>query len=737
MGGQNCVSAAARLQEKLPPPLHLLVNLAFNFWWSWSPEVSSLFRVIDPKKWEEYDHNPVKLLNRVSFERLTQLSTEPYYCSRILVIAAQLEQYKQKINTWGSQFVPQFNQRQPIVYFSMEFGLHECLPTYSSGLGILAADYLKSASDLGLPIVGVSLIYHQSYSQQLDASSLQKEIICKHQLDELPLELCKKPNGECLTVTVPISDRIVKAQVWLARVGRVNLYLLDTNRQDNDPIDRKLTNQLYGGSRGTRIAQECLLGIGGVKLLQRLRLEPQVYHLNESHAAFALLELARWEMERTGQSFEEVKASVRSRCVFTTHTPVPAGHDTFSVKQMDRYFSHYWFQLGLDRREFLNLGNHSPEKFGLPFNMTVLALRLCGTANGVSKLNGQVCREMWSILYRDRPVEKVPIGHVTNGVHVRTWTAPLMANLYAQYLSEDWMNHVTDAQMWARIDEIPDREFWWRHQRLKEHLIAFTRSHVRQVRERRSESSEVIAQADSLLDPKALTIGFARCFSTYKRGDLILHDPEKVRAILTNASRPVQMIIAGKAHPADEESKRIIQRLISFCHHSDLQNRLLFIEDYNMQVAKKLVQGVDVWLHNPERPQEASGTSGQKVILNGGINCSVLDGWWYEVYQASPDGKGINGWAIGKANSTDSREEQNQEDVEALYKLLEEEIIPCYYEQDDEGIPRRWIEMMKASIKTIAPYFNTDRMVAEYVQKMYLSQYKAGVELAISKTITH
>lgn len=729
MSGQNSLSAADRLQNKLPPPLHLLVELAFNFWWSWSSELTCLFSEIDTQKWEEYHHNPVRLLETVSSERLTQLATEPYYCSRILAVATQFKQYKQKTNTWASKFAPQFSHRQPIAYFSMEFGLHQCLPTYSGGLGILAADHLKSASDLGLPMVGVSLLYHQGYSQHLNTSGLQEEITHEYQFDELPLELCKKQNRECLTVTVPIGDRPVKAQVWLARIGRVNLYLLDTNLQDNNPIDRKLTNQLYGGNRGTRIAQECLLGIGGVRLLQRLGLEPQVYHLNEGHAAFALLELARGEIERTDKSFDEVKASVRSRCVFTTHTPVPAGHDTFSVEQMERYFNRYWPQLGLEQTEFLNLGNHLPEEFGQTFNMTVLALRLCGIANGVSKLNGEVCRQMWSVLYRDRPVEEVPISHITNGVHARTWTAPLIADLYTYYLGEDWADRVMDTQMWAKVDQIRDHELWWRHQHLKENLITFTRSRIQQARERRGESPVAVAAVEHLLNPKVLTIGFARRFSTYKRGNLIIQDPERAMRILSNPSRPVQMIIAGKAHPSDEESKRIIQRLIELSHHPDIQNRLVFIEDYDIHIAKQLVQGVDVWLNNPEQPKEASGTSGQKVALNGGINCSVLDGWWCEAYQASYNGKGINGWAIGKAYQADSKEQNQEGDAEALYKLLEDEIIPCYYERDEEGLPHRWIEMMKASIKTIAPYFNTDRMVAEYVQKVYLKQVTAAVEL--------
>ena len=448
-----------------------------------------------------------------------------------------------------------------------------------------------------------------------------------------------------------------------------------------------------------------------------ITIEPQIYHLNEGDAAFALLEVARQLMEHTGKSFNEVKDLVRDRCIFTTHTPVPAGHDTFSFEQMERYFSHYWSQLGLSREQFFNLGNEQPEDFGQPFNMTVLALRLCRAANGVSKRNGEVCRQMWSVLYRDRPVEEVPIGYITNGVHARTWTAPLIADLYAQYLHKDWANHVTDAQMWD-VNKIPAQELWWRHLRLKKCLIAYTRTRVQQARANRGESPESIAATERLLDPKVLTLGFARRFSAYKRGDLIIHDPERAKAIFNNLEKPVQIIFAGKAHPADEESKRIIQQLIEWSHNSHVQNRMVFVEDYDMHIAEKLVQGVDVWLNTPRRTQEASGTSGQKVSLNGGINCSVLDGWWCEAYQKGADGS-FNGWAIGHDN-TDDLEAQDAKDAESLYQLLEQEIIPCYYEQDDEGIPHRWVEIMKASIKTIAPYFNTDRMVAEYVTQMYL-----------------
>ncbi len=465
--------------------------------------------------------------------------------------------------------------------------------------------------------------------------------------------------------------------------------------------------------------------------MQRLGYQPQVYHLNEGHAAFAMLEVARMEMERTGKTFGEIKDIVRCKGVFTTHTPVPAGHDTFSAEQIDRHFSDYWPQLELSPQEFLALGSQPSSENGDSFNMTVLALRLCKSANGVSKINGEVCRQMWSSLYPDYSIDEVPIGHVTNGIHVCTWTAPLMTDLYAQYLGDDWTERVTDEQMWARVDRIPDREMWWRHQRLQERLIAFVRSYVQQTRQKRGDSAESIREAERLFNPNVLTVGFARRFSAYKRGNLIMSDPERARAILSNPERPVQFIFAGKAHPADEESKRIMQQLIEWSHHPDLKNRVVFIEDYDMHVAEKLVQGVDVWLNNPLRPKEACGTSGQKASFNGVINCSILDGWWPEAYQTTSDGKALNGWVIGDGTQVDDPQLQNQLEAESLYRLLEQEIVPCYHDRDPEGLPHRWIGMMKASIKTVAPHFNTSRMVKEYVQKVYLQPANAPEPMAV------
>lgn len=730
MNIQEALCPVAKLKAKLPRPLHSLAELAYNFWWSWSPERLSIFRTIDAEKWEQFHHNPVKLLEKVSYERLVQLAVDPHYLQRVKTLTTQFEQYIQQKDTWASQTAPEIGVEQPVAYFSIEYGLHQSLPLYAGGLGILAADHLKSASDLGLPLVGVGLLYRQGYfHQRFTSQGWQREDYVDYQFEELPTELLRDAQGEPLVVEIDIRQRQVKAQIWQVRVGRINLYLLDTDREDNEPIDCWITGQLYGGKQDTRIAQEMLLGIGGVKALQILGINPKVYHLNEGHAAFALLEVARQEIERTGQSFETVKAAVKDRCVFTTHTPVPAGHDTFSSDQITQSFCHYWSHLGLSRQEFLKLGSRRTGDPWEPFNMTVLALRLTRSTNGVSELNGKVCRQMWSSLYPDRSVEEVPIGHITNGVHARTYTALLISELYDKYLHPDWAARVTDVQMWAKVDEIPDQEIWWRHQLLKENLIAYARYRIQQVRQHRGEDAQLVQAAEHLLDPEALTIGFARRFSTYKRADLIIRDAERARQIFSNCDRPVQIIFAGKAHPADDEGKRLMQRIIKWSHHSDLWQRVVFIEDYDIHVATKLVQGVDLWLNLPRRTREASGTSGQKVCFNGGINCSVLDGWWCEGYQKGTDGKGINGWATGADychdDQADDQDAEDNYDSESLYRLLEEEIIPLYYDRDPEGLPRRWIEMMKASMKTVCPYFNTDRMLTDYITQVYLPGTKA------------
>lgn len=710
---------AAQLAAKLPFPLKRLADLAYNYWWSWTSDHVSIFRNIDPTQWQACGHNPVALLTGACPVRLSELATDPVYLRRVQRLVDQFDQYMSEGETWSSRVVPHISAQHPVAYFCAEFGIHESLPIYSGGLGILAGDHLKSASDLGIPLVGVGLLYRQGYfRQRLNRQGWQEDYYVNSQFENMPLELIRNGSGDPVLVELEIRDRRVKAQIWLARVGRVSLYLLDTDRDDNDQVDRWLTGHLYGGNSDTRIAQEVLLGIGGVRALEALGITPSICHLNEGHAAFATLEMTRLEIQKTGQSFYDAEKLVRDRSVFTTHTPVPAGHDAFTPDLMDSYFAHYWPTLKLSREQFLALG---ARRLGDPwetFSMTVLALRMCRTANGVSALHGEVSRKMWATLYPG-PVEKVPIGHITNGVHARTWTAPLMSDLYAQYLGEDWSNRIADPAVWAKVDAIPDEELWWRHQALKERLIAHVRDRMKAARRSRGESQENIDAVDRLLNPNCLTIGFARRFSQYKRGNLLLRDAQRALKIFGNPDRPVQIIFSGKAHPADEEGKRIIQKLMEWCHDPTIRDRVAFIEDYDIFTGQKLVQGVDVWLNNPRRPLEASGTSGQKVCFNGGINCSVLDGWWCEGYQAGPDGKGLNGWAIGEDAHTSDQELQDRIDSESLYHLLEEEIAPAYYDCDANGIPRRWIQFMKASIRTNSPLFNTDRMVADYVAKVY------------------
>jgi starch phosphorylase len=720
MTKERVMTAAEKLAQKLPLPLKRLADLAYNYWWSWTTDRVSLFRQINPDEWDRCDHNPVAILKSASSERLTQLTEDPSYIKQVKALAAQFDSYMSSSKTWASRVAPDITREHPVAYFCAEFGIHESLPVYSGGLGILAGDHLKSASDLGVPMVGVGLLYRQGYfRQRLNRAGWQEEFYLDNHFQNMPLELISDSAGAPLIVELQIRQRLVKVQIWRAQVGRVPLYLMDTDRSDNDPIDRWLTGHLYGGNQETRIAQEVVLGIGGVRVLKALGIEPSVYHLNEGHAAFCTLEVARNDIVKTGKSFYDIEADVRSRCAFTTHTPVPAGHDVFSSDLMDSFFANYWPQLGLSREQFLALGARRLGDPWEPFGMTVLALRLCRTANGVSELHGHVSRKMWTILYPDRPENKVPIGHITNGVHAPTWTAPLLSDLYAEYLGADWQSHLPDPLMWAKVDQIPDEELWWRHQVLKERLIAYTRAKVKLARQHRDESQNFIDAAEELLDPNVLTIGFARRFSPYKRGHLLIRDAERALRIFGNAQRPVQIIFAGKSHPRDEEGKRIIQRLMEWCKHPSILKRVAFIEDYDIYTGQKLVQGVDVWLNNPRRPLEASGTSGEKVCFNGGLNCSVLDGWWCEGYKTDASGKALNGWAIGEDAHTSDQELQDRIDAESLYRLLEQEIVPLFYDRDRNGIPHGWIKMMKESIKTNSPLFNTDRMIADYVVQVY------------------
>lgn len=723
------MTSVLRLKAKLPTPLVALADLAYDYWWSWTEERVSLFSTIDPSRWQACGHNPVALLEAVPLERLWQVAEDPYYLNRLRHLVSQFEAYRRQGQPvslggnrapWASQAAPQLSSDRPVAYFCIEFGLHESLPLYAGGLGVLAGDSLKSASDLGVPMVGVGLLYRQGYfHQHLNRSGWQEEHYTHCEVNHLPMELVRDEFGQPVTIKLDIRQRPVRVQVWRVQVGRSQLYLLDTDRSDNDPLDRRITGQLYGGNPETRLAQALVLGIGGVRMLYALDIEPMVYHLNGSHGAFGLLEVALRDLRYSEADFEAIAAQVRQRSVFTTHSPVSAASNVFAADLIESFLGGYWPHLGLSREDFLALGNRRPDDPWDLFSMTVLALRLSGKANGVSPRHGEICREMWQALYPDCTVDQVPIGAITNGVHAATWTAPLMSDLYRQYLGYDDPTPTTDPSRWSRVDAIPDDQLWQRHSLLKERLIAYTRDRVRTARHDRGEAADEIAAVDRLLDPAVLTLGFGRRFSPYKRGELLFSDLHRAIRILAHARRPIQIVFAGKANPTDDEGKRIIQRLMEWCRHPALRDRVAFIEDYDMAVAKLLLPGVDLWLNHPRRP-EASGTSGQKVALNGGLNCGTLDGWWAEAYRAGGAGQAANGWVIGKTNPATDPDSQNHQDADSLYDLLEHHIAPLYYQRDRAGLPRQWIAMMKASIRSCAPHYNSDRMVAEYLTQMYV-----------------
>ncbi len=710
------VMTSPELCPALPQALTSLCEIAHNYWWTWNEDHLTIFREMDPVLWQNCSHNPVQMLEEVSYLRLAALATDVNYLATVEKTVKAFEHYQKSEDTWAKRNMHSYDWQKPIAYFCAEYGLHESLPTYSGGLGMLAADHLKSASDLGVPLVAIGLLYRQGYfQQQLDAQGWQQEHYEDADFSKLPITPVKDTEGALLKVEVFMRQRRVNARVWRVDVGRIPLYLLDTDVDENDPIDRWITAHLYGGHTDTRIAQEVLLGIGGIRLLRQLGLDPSVYHMNEGHAAFLTLELLRNYLEQ-GLDFQTAETKVKNQCIFTTHTPVPAGHDAFSPDEMDPFFAHYWPKLKLSREAFLKLGARHQNDAWESFNMTVLALRYARAANGVSKLHGQVSRQMWHVLYPDKPEDEVPITSITNGVHARTWIAPLFWDLYNRYLGRDWVEHMSDPKTWAKVDDIPDAELWQCKAALRERLVSFARHRVLRSRRERHESDERIQAVGALLNPKILTIGFARRFSTYKRANLILKDLERVTQIFSSLERPVQIIFAGKAHPRDDGGKRLIQKIFEWADHSVICNRVAFIENYDAYVGRNLVQGVDVWLNNPRRPLEASGTSGQKVGYSGGLNLSVLDGWWPEGYN------GTNGWAIGEATDGLDPAEQDEQDAQSLYDQLEHEVIPLFYDRGPDDIPHRWIARVKAAMKTLNPVFNTDRMLVEYVTRLYEPQ---------------
>jgi len=699
----------------LPATLQPLERLAWNYWWSWAPDGAELFRDLDPGLWLQCEQNPRALLAQVSDLRLAQMAADPTFSDRVRRLAERFDSYMSDPRLSPRLNLPaRITRENPVAYFCAEFGVHNSLPLYSGGLGILAGDHLKSASDLNLPLVAVGLYYRFGYfRQRLNREGWQEEAYRATLAGELPLRSVNDEFGQPLLVEVSMRGRPVRAQAWRADVGRVRLYLLDTDVAENEEVDRLVTGHLYGGDRETRLVQEKMLGIGGARLLRKLGLQPSVFHLNEGHSAFLTLELTRELIESEGLDFAAASEQVRERCVFTTHTPVAAGHDEFSADLIDKAFGNsYETALGLSREEFLALGRvngSSEEAFGL----TPLALRMCHSTNGVSRMHGEVSRELWQKMWPGRSPNEVPITSITNGVHPGTWVAPVMRRLYEQHVGDDWIERARDAGVWSYgVETISGLELWQAHSLLKQRLVAFIRDHSFDARLARGDNEDFIEAARTMFDPEALTIGFARRVAGYKRWDLLLSDPERLTRLINDPERPIQFVLAGKAHPQDENAKAVLQRLINWQRDSSVRHGIAFIEDYDQEVARQLVQSVDVWMNVPRRPLEASGTSGQKVAINGGLNFSVLDGWWLEGYD------GDNGFAIGDLSEL-SEEEADRNEADSLYRVVTEEIVPRYYTRDAEGIPSQWVAMMKRSIQTLVPIFSSDRMVAEYAERIY------------------
>lgn len=706
----------------LPRRIRRLGELAYNLWWTWNPDAQRLYLRIDPVLWEETRHNPVRFLGLVDRSKLKAITQDRYYLEFYDRIFNSFDQYMRRKETWCSRNHPEFTNR-PIAYFSTEFGLHETLPIYAGGLGILSGDHLKAASDLGLPLVAIGFFYVKGYfSQHISEDGWQEAHPLRLKFEDLPIIPILTTEGEPLSVSVELPGREVRARIWMITVGRIPLYLLDTDVDGNTPHDRDLTSRLYNSDLDLRISQEIILGVGGVRALRMLGYNPSVWHMNEGHSAFLALERAR-EMVASGHDFEEAINSICASNIFTTHTPVPAGNDEFPLWLIDKYFSHLWPELNLDREGFINLARHQ-NPWGETFSMPVLALKLSGQYNGVSKLHGQVARKMWQHIWPERELDEIPIGYITNGVHTGTWLARRLRHLLDRYLVPNWMENVDDPQVWEGIEDIPDAELWAVRRHLKRKLVAYMRERARYQWERDSVHPVQVIAAGVLLDPYALTIGFARRFATYKRANLILRDIDRLLDIINRPNLPVQIIFAGKAHPADEPGKLLIQEVYRVVKKADNGGRLVFLEDYGINLARYLLQGVDVWLNTPRRPYEASGTSGMKAALNGVLNFSVLDGWWREGYN------GQNGWAIGGEQDFDNPDEQDQADVESLYDILEHQIIPLYYqERSSDGLPGDWIGKMKESMQTISPQFSVQRMVKEYVEQLYLPAMKPKLVL--------
>ena len=700
----------------LPATLEPLREMSFNLWWTWEPSARRLLRHHDPELWDRTNHNPIRMLQLSRQSRLEELSQDKNFLRELKQVFEEFEKYLGRHDTYGKTGAGS-GIKNPIAYFSAEFGFHESIPNYSGGLGILASDHCKSASDLDLNFVAIGLLYRHGYfRQQIDKEGIQGAINLNQNFYHLPIREVRRGDTKLL-ISVPILDREVFARLWELRVGRVNVYLLDTDIPENTAEDRLITAELYGGDLEMRMRQEVMLGIGGVKALTALGIQPDVFHMNEGHSAFLALERIRLNVVEKKLDFYSALQVVAAANVFTTHTPVPAGQDSFSREMMQKYFGKFAKELNIPFDELFSFGQTrlNPND---PLSMTILALRLSRHANGVSKLHGEVTRSLWKDVWSGVPVHEVPITSITNGVHTKTWMAPEFAALYRKHLGA-WEEHLTEPEFWRGVIDIPDAQLWETHQKLKRRLIDFVRDRERQRRERMGESPEFIRKVNRILDPETLTIGFARRFATYKRGTLLFSDKERLKRLVNDTTRPVQFIFAGKAHPRDEAGKALIQEVYKFSREPGLENRVVFLEDYDSYIARRLVQGVDLWLNHPLRPLEASGTSGMKSAPNGGINLSVLDGWWREGYNCS------NGWAIGAEIDNGTTEFQNEVDASSLYQSLENQIVPLYYAKPDGKLPLAWLQLMRESIRSVTPVFNTQRMVKEYTEQLYIPAARA------------
>lgn len=717
--------AKVSVVPRLPEQIKRMMELACNLRWSWDDDTRALFRRLDRDLWELTTHNPVAFLGSIDQRLLEAASEDPAFLAHYRRVCDAFDSYMIPETTW---FLDEYGKENHprIAYFSMEFGLTECLQNYSGGLGILSGDHLKSASDLGVPLVAVGLLYQEGYFRQyLNADGYQQELYPINDYSVQPVSLVRDGEGNPLHISVDLPDRKLYAQIYRAQVGRVALYLLDTNIPEN-PLeeDRNLTDRLYGGDRRTRIRQEILMGIGGIRMLEALNLRPDICHMNEGHSAFLALERIRLFMKEHNVNFQEAMTITSASNVFTTHTPVPAGLERFGFDLIDEHFTNYIKELGLTREQFIDIGRENMGTYEL-FSMAVMAVKVSSASNGVAKLHGEVSRQMWQWMSPNFPINDVPISSVTNGVHVQTWISRDIAALLDRYLDPAWRSEEWRHDVWNGIDRVPDAELWRTHEFRRERLVLFARKRLMAQLERKGSSQNEIAHASEVLSPDALTIGFARRFATYKRATMLFKDQERLLRILTNADRPVQFIFAGKAHPHDEAGKEFIRQIVNLARQTPFRDHLVFIEDYDMLVARYMVQGVDVWLNNPRRPQEASGTSGMKVIYNGGLNCSILDGWWAEGYSRDV------GWAIGNGEEYPESEAEHQDYVESelLYNILEHDIASLFYDRQADDVPREWMSKVKAGYKKLAPYFNTGRMVQEYTEHYYMPSFERYQQL--------